>query len=291
MALQLQTAAKEKTSLPPEQRRWAFRQNRSRNKLVFAACCLWHLNRRSNRWRVIVIKLKKNNWRPEDRNASVTCPIRAAAEAGKPDLTQGAVEGDVLLRRVMCCALWSGQGSGWRCVREPCHQPWATQSLNALSDTDLLNKWKWHWWKGSWLYRSAAHDTRTLCYSLSAVFPPGSPLSGDPQSRSRPARAPSAAARARRAPAAPPLVPQRPLAAGRPSPPLPLHPRALPYCSPFPLSLPPPGALVPPRLSSFPPSLLLRSPSPPAPLLGADVTRPLKARAMMAAAAVPPASS
>lgn len=107
----------------------------------------------------------------------------------------------------------------------------------------------------------------------------------------------------RPAPAAPLPSRRRPLAAAPPLPsadshrplPLPRHPPALPYCSPFPRSLPPSARGSRPPSALLHPSLLLLA-VPPAPLSGADVTHPLKARAIMAAAAAaaaaaPPASS
>lgn len=64
----------------------------------------------------------------KDQSASVTLLIRVTVADGKQDLAQGAAGGDVLS---LC---WNAARTAARV--QPCG------SLNALSDTDLVNKWK-----------------------------------------------------------------------------------------------------------------------------------------------------
>lgn len=116
------------------------------------------------------------------------------------------------------------------------------------SDTEVLNKVEVTLMEGGDCNEMPTPAARALRCSVS--LQPFLPAASRSRS-ARPARAPSAAARARRAPAAPPLVPQRPLAAARPSPPLPLHPELCPIVLP---SLPPSA-----RSSRSSPALLLPS--------------------------------
>lgn len=136
----------------------------------------------------------------------------------------------------------------WNTARAAARVTSPGSAILERSDTEVLNKVEVTLMEGGDCNEMPTPAARALRCSVS--LQPFLPAASRSRS-ARPARAPSAAARARRAPAAPPLVPQRPLAAARPSPPLPLHPELCPIVLP---SLPPSA-----RSSRSSPALLLPS--------------------------------